>query len=77
MLQTGECMFSVSRDIKKLWENLKKEGREAEFSQIFWRTNQGTIVTQTLRRRGLKATSVSIEKRPEDSLEWLYIKTRP
>lgn len=77
MLQTGECKFSISRDTKILWEKLKNEGREEDFSQIFWRTQQGIIVTQTMRKRGIKASTVSVEKRPEDRLVYLYIKTKP
>ena len=76
MLQTGECKFSIARETLELWKRLQNEGREKEFQQLFWRTEQGTIVTQTLRRRGIKVASVNVEKRPEDSLEYLYIKTK-
>ena len=77
MLQTGECKFSITRETGKLWETLKSQGHEEEFQQLFWRTQQGALVTQTLRRREIRVSTVSIEKRPGDGQEFLYIKTRP
>lgn len=77
MLQTGECMFSLTRETKELLEKLKQEGKEKEFSQRFWRTQQGRFVSHTLRKNGMAVVATTVEKRPGDLQENIYFKVRP
>ena len=73
----NECKFSVSREVRMLWEKLERENRTKDFSQEFWRTYQGAVVQSRLRLRKLQVIGVSMEKRPGDSFEFVYVKTKP
>ena len=77
MLQTGECKFSVSREVHILWKKLERENRTKDFSQEFWRTFQGNAVQSMLRIRKMQVINVSMEKRPGDDFEYLYFKVKP
>ena len=77
MLQSNEIKFSLSLEVKKLWERLQKHGRTQEFETEFWKTMQGIIDEKTLKRRNQVAVKVTIEQRPEDSMEYVYIVVKP
>lgn len=77
MLHTGECKFSISREVFILWKKLKHEKRENEFLQKFCKTFQGHVVQNMLKLRKMHVINVNIEKRLGDNFEYLYIKVKP
>lgn len=77
MLQAHESKFSLSLEVRLLWKNLQEQGRLDEFETEFWKTFQGMSDEQTLKRENLVATKVTIEKRPGDLSENVYMECIP
>ena len=77
MLRANESKFSLSLEVRQLWERLQMQGRTEEFETEFWKTIQGIMDEQTLKRRNQVAVKVTIEQRPDDDMQYVYIETRP
>lgn len=77
MLRANESKFSLSLEVRQLWERLQMQGRTGEFETEFWKTIQGIMDEQALKRRNQVAVKVTIEQRPDDNMQHVYIETRP
>lgn len=77
MLQGNECRFSLSLEVRLLWKKLQEQERLDEFQTKFWETMQGMLDKQTLKKENLVATKVTIEKRPGDLSENVYMECIP
>ena len=76
MRQFDEKKFSLTREVKEIFEELKAQGREPEFQQKFWQTPQGVLVRGRLHYQKVEPVKVSLEKRPGDYMENIYIHVR-
>lgn len=76
MLRANERKYSLSKEVRALWEKLQKEGRQQDFEIQLWKTQQGIAIKQNLEKRNQITTKISVEKRPEDNEENLYIKVK-
>lgn len=77
MLRINERKYALSAEVKTLWAKLQKEKKEEQLGKELWRTMQGQAIAGTLQKANRVATKVTIEKRPEDNEENLYLKVKP
>lgn len=73
MLQPNECKFSLSNEVRWLWEDLKRTGKEEKFQILFWETVQGQRNMDVLKQERKRPTKVTIEQREKDLSPNVYI----
>lgn len=77
MLRVNERKYALSDEVAALWARLKAQHNEKKLERELWLTRQGQAIARTLQKANRVATKVTIEKRPEDKEENLYLKVMP